>query len=124
MIYAHMSKYRTDSVHLVNKCQKIHNQNPTMKKNPLPCTPAPAASSTRKFRVPPVTGIPARLTRSSAIPAAVDPAMPEKLHVPAAATGPGAIKDILSFFHGQSAGSAIATGKHTCHKHICNQRTR
>ena len=38
----------------------------------------------------PATGMNARPRRNSAIPAAADPAMPEKKHVTAAVTGPGA----------------------------------
>jgi hypothetical protein len=61
------------------------------RKNPPPYTPAHAVSSMKTFRVPPVTGIPARPRRNSAIPVAADPAIQGKKHVTAAATGPVAI---------------------------------
>jgi hypothetical protein len=92
-----MSNYRTILVRLVNTCQKLpsHHQalqrNPLQRTNPPPCTPAPAESSTKKCRVHPATGMPARPRRNLAIPVAADPAMQEGQHVTAAATGPGAI---------------------------------
>ena len=60
-------------------------------RDPPPCTPAPAESSTKKFRVHPATGMNARPRRNSAIPAAADPVMQGEKHVTAAVTGPGAI---------------------------------
>jgi hypothetical protein len=92
-----MSNYRTTPVRLVNECLKLHNQrlliprNPVKRTNPPPCTPAPAESSTKKFRVPPATGRNARPRRNLAIHAAADPVRQGEKHATAAATGPGAI---------------------------------
>jgi len=97
MIYAHMSNYRTVPVRLVNTCQNLPSHLQTLQRKPLtrtrppPCTPAPAESSTKKFRVHPVTVRNARPRRNSAIPAAADPAMQGEKHVTAAVTGPVAI---------------------------------
>eukprot|EP00825_Cyclidium_porcatum_P028043 TRINITY_DN30409_c0_g1_i1.p4 TRINITY_DN30409_c0_g1~~TRINITY_DN30409_c0_g1_i1.p4 ORF type:complete len:237 (-),score=-19.69 TRINITY_DN30409_c0_g1_i1:411-1121(-) len=90
------------------QCKRIQTQQPAMSKNPMnrtnppPCTPVPAASSTKRSRIPPATGKPARLPKNSGTPAAADPERKQLRHVSGAATDPGATSHTF-FIHSPEA---------------------